>query len=106
MAWVKREAEKREYSYLTDRKVDLTKPHIGTIIAAFLELIDTPSSYDNRYPQVPTINEDESALEWRPVDYYDGGSISEEYTGAEEIKREFIDGGTITMNNIVNGGGI
>jgi len=75
---------------------------IGAV--TFLDLIDTPSSYSNKYPQVPTITESEAGLEFRPVDYYDGGSISEDYAGATMLKRVFVDGGAATMNDTLDGG--
>jgi len=77
-----------------------------TQTSTFIALTDTPSSYTNRFPQVPTINEAEAGLEWRPVDYYDGEDIAEDYAGATEIKREFVDGGSATGNNILDGGNI
>jgi hypothetical protein len=58
----------------TDVQAALYELFVGAV-STFLELLDTPSSYANRFAQVPTINNDEAGLEWRPVDYYDGGLI-------------------------------
>ncbi len=72
----------------------------------FLDLTDTPSYYANRYKQVPTVNETESGLEWRPVDYYDGGEFDETYSGALPVNRNQreADGGSATMHDILDGG--
>ncbi len=73
----------------------------------FLALTDSPSSYENRYPQVPTINEAEDGVEWRPVDYYDGGDITEDYAGAKDVNRTAVaDGNSATMNDTLDGGEI
>jgi len=74
---------------------------IGAI--TFLDLIDTPDSYWNKYRQVPTVNEAEVGLEWRPVEYYDGGGINETYSGAVEVDRTAVDGGSATMDDILDG---
>lgn len=94
-----------EGEFVSDN-VEAALHELVSIIGAltFLGLVDTPSNYTNRYPQVPTINEEEAGLEWRPVDYYDGESIGETYSGALEIQRVFVDGGSVTMNKILDGG--
>lgn len=75
-------------------------------IKTFIDLLDTPSDYSNRFTQVPTVTEDEVGLEWRPTDYYDGGNIAEDYSGAVVVKRgkEVVDAESATMNNILDGG--
>jgi len=77
---------------------------IGAV--TFLGLTDTPGNYTNKYPQVPTVTEGEAGLEWRPVDYYDGESITEDYAGAVHIVRgeKVVDAESATMNNILDGG--
>lgn len=73
---------------------------------AFIDLIDTPDNYINKFPQVPTINNAEVGLEWRPVDYYDGEDIAETYSDALPVRRgeEAIDAESASMNNILDGG--
>jgi len=89
----------------TKDDVEAALHELFAIIGAltFLDLNDTPSSYWNRYTQVPTIRDDEAGLEWRPVDYYDGGGIDETYSGAVEVDRTAADGGSATMNDILDG---
>jgi hypothetical protein len=72
----------------------------------FLDLVDTPASYFNKAKQVPTIDESEAGLEFRPVDYYDGGNIDETYSGALAINRNQreADGGSATTDGILDGG--
>jgi len=93
---------------LVSEDVEAALHELVDIIEAltFLDLTDTPSYYANRYKQVPTVNETESGLEWRPVDYYDGGDIEEAYSGALPVNRNQreADGGSATMHEILDGG--
>lgn len=88
--------------------VEATLHELVDIIEAltFLNLTDTPSNYTNRFPQVPTINEAEAGLEWRPVDYFDGEGIAETYAGRFPVRRgeEAVDAESVTMNNTLDGG--
>ena len=96
-----------EEDFVSD-DVEATLHELVAIIEAltFLDLVDTPANYANRFPQVPTVTETEAGLEWRPVDYYDGEDIAEAYSGSVPVRRgeEIADGESATVHNILDGG--
>ncbi len=73
----------------------------------FLDLADTPSQYTALWSQkawIPTINQAEAGLEFKPVHYIEGGAFTSSYAGAVVVSETPIDGGSFTENFIMDGG--
>lgn len=104
--FVIRELKRQQAAYITDRKIDFAKSSVGSI--AFIRLVDTPNSYPTVWfpwaGKVPTVNTVGTALEWKPIDYIDGGEFTDTHEGTVESHREYVDGGAFVGYEIIDGG--
>jgi|GEM_PF-4503355 len=73
-----------------------------------IDLTDTPSEYPSKWfpwkGKVLAVNRECNELEWKPNDYIDGGNFDDDYVGATNSTRSYIDGGSFTGYEIINGG--
>ena len=73
----------------------------------FIELVDTPNGYPIWFPwagKVPVVNTAGTALEWKPLDYIEGGLFTDTINGGAVSKRSYVDGGTFVGYEIIDGG--
>lgn len=73
----------------------------------FVDLVDTPNGYPIWFPwagKVPAVNMAGTALEWKPLDYIDGGLFTDTINGGAVSKRSYVDGGTFVGYEIIDGG--
>lgn len=73
-----------------------------------LDLLDTPDEYPTKwfpwYGAGLAMNRAGTALIWRPKDYIDGGGFTDTYEGAKASKLEYVDAGSFTGYEIIDGG--
>jgi len=73
-----------------------------------VDLMDTPDSYPTKwvpwYGKVLAINRLGDELEWKPKDYIDGGYFVDAYEGITSSKRSYVDGGSFTGYELIDGG--
>lgn len=73
-----------------------------------IELLDTPDSYPTKwfpwYGNVLAVNRDGNELIWRPKDYIDGGNFMDKYQGSIQSHCSYVDGGSFTGYEVIDGG--
>ena len=112
--FVIREINRRQFAYITDGRIDLGQPMGGyygsgqlsiTRLSSHPRLVphfDSPFDIFGRFPSVNVAN---NGVEWKPLDYIDGGAFTSVFEGTRVSSRSEVDGGTfIHTAELVDGG--
>ena len=112
--FVIREITRRQFAYVTDGRLDLGLPTGGfygsgqlantrfSTYPRFVPHFEQPFDIVGRFP---VVNYRVNGVEWRPLDYVDGGGFIMSYESTRPSTRSEIDGGTfVDTIELLDGG--
>ena len=112
--FVIREINRRQFAYITDGRIDLGQPmggYYGSGQLAITRLSHHPRlvpPFDKPFDIIgrfPVVNYKVDGVEWRQLDYIDGGGFTMNYESTRPSTRSEVDGGTfVDTIELLDGG--